>query len=343
MSALPGASPAGAVSGAPPRTRRRPGRRRLQLAAVLGLLGVTGALVAWKGVFLSRDWLFLWILLLAGALSLGDLRRWARGVVFDWLPLMGVLLLYDLSSVVRDFVGVQPFLWPQLRADLLAPGASVPAVELQRLGWNPADPALHDYLALGIYLSHFFVTLLVAVALWRFAHHRFRRFRAMIVTLATAGFVTYVLFPAVPPWLAAEDGHLPPVDRTVGYMWTHVGLQPAAALFQRDQSFYNDVAAMPSLHAAYPVLLAAFLWAGVGRRVRVGLVAYALAMAVTLVYTGEHYVADILVGWAYGLATFLGVSAVARRREGARGDGLSRSTTAGIEEAARREEELAVR
>jgi membrane-associated phospholipid phosphatase len=42
-----------------------------------------------------------------------------------------------------------------------------------------------------------------------------------------------------------------------------------------------------------------FGWPLVGRLARVGLVAYTLAMAVTLVYAGEHYVADVLLGWVY--------------------------------------------
>ena len=48
-----------------------------------------------------------------------------------------------------------------------------------------------------------------------------------------------------------------------------------------------------------------------------GLVAYVLAMAFTLVYTGEHYVADIVIGWLYAAAVVAGV-AWARRRRAAR-------------------------
>jgi membrane-associated phospholipid phosphatase len=48
------------------------------------------------------------------------------------------------------------------------------------------------------------------------------------------------------------------------------------------------------------------------------LLAYPLAMTFTLVYTGEHYVADVLVGWLYVALTFtvvgLGERWWARRR-----------------------------
>ena len=59
----------------------------------------------------------------------------------------------------------------------------------------------------------------------------------------------------------------------------------------------NTVAAVPSLHAAYPGMLLLFFWSA-GWRVRAGLAVYTLAMAYALVYGGEHFVADILAGWA---------------------------------------------
>ena len=58
------------------------------------------------------------------------------------------------------------------------------------------------------------------------------------------------------------------------------------------------VAAFPSLHAAYPALIAAFFWTRLGRPGRMALVAYPLAMAMTLVISGDHYVIDIIGGWA---------------------------------------------
>lgn len=60
----------------------------------------------------------------------------------------------------------------------------------------------------------------------------------------------------------------------------------------------NLVAAIPSLHAGLTAGVAAFLWYRVNRKWRPLLVAYPLIMAFTLVYTAEHYVVDILLGWA---------------------------------------------
>lgn len=56
-------------------------------------------------------------------------------------------------------------------------------------------------------------------------------------------------------------------------------------------------AAMPSLHAGAALMVALFVWPSVGTVTRGALATYAVAMAVTLAYTGEHYVVDIAAGW----------------------------------------------
>ena len=290
--------------------RRKP--RILTAAGLAAFAAATVALVWTQGLILSRDWLFGWLLLGLLAASLSDPLRWARGVVVDWLPLMIVLLCYDLSLPVRQWLGIVPHVWPQLDADRIVFG-QLPTTSLQHWLYGVGAPHWYDYVAFVVYLSHFFVTLLVLALLWKLSHQRFRHYRALVVALATAGFVTYVLFPAVPPWLAAREGYIEPVTRVMADMWGAVGIAPAKALFENHGEFYNQEAAVPSLHAAYPMLLLLFFW-GAGRWARTGLVAYALGMAFTLVYSGEHYVSDIIIGWLYAGAAFAVVGWARRRR-----------------------------
>jgi membrane-associated phospholipid phosphatase len=73
------------------------------------------------------------------------------------------------------------------------------------------------------------------------------------------------------------------------------------------------VAAVPSLHAAYALLIALFLWPIVRGPWRIAVAAYPLAMAFALVYTAEHYVVDVLLGWLYAGVATVAVMAVARR------------------------------
>jgi membrane-associated phospholipid phosphatase len=61
----------------------------------------------------------------------------------------------------------------------------------------------------------------------------------------------------------------------------------------------NLVAAVPSLHSAFTMLVALFLWPRVRRPLRPLLLLYPLAMGLTLMATGEHYFFDVLLGWMY--------------------------------------------
>jgi membrane-associated phospholipid phosphatase len=82
-------------------------------------------------------------------------------------------------------------------------------------------------------------------------------------------------------------------------MWRHVSVQRGSPLFEEGTRSANRYAAWPSLHAAFPFVLLLFFWAAAPLAWRLVLVAYVLAMAVTLVYAGEHYVVDVLGGWVF--------------------------------------------
>ena len=84
-----------------------------------------------------------------------------------------------------------------------------------------------------------------------------------------------------------------------------MNLQTASALIDQGQASVNLVAAIPSLHAGLTAAVAAFLWTRVQRKWRPLLVAYVLIMAFTLVYTAEHYVVDILLGWVLAAVVLL--------------------------------------
>ena len=248
------------------------------------------------------------------------MRGWARGVIFDWLPFFAALFAYDaLRGLVGNNPIFEPHVMPQIRFDEWLFNGLIPTVELQASFFDPADLAWWDVVAWATYLTHFFMVFVIAAVLWRVARPRFLEFRAMVLTLAFAAFATYALYPAAPPWMASDDGLIGPVSRTIGGVWEQLGVEPAAAIFDRGNSFINEVAALPSLHTAYPVLILCFFWSA-GNWVRALCLTYAVAMSASLVYAGEHYVFDIVLGWIYAIVVFAGVKLVrgylARRRRG---------------------------
>jgi membrane-associated phospholipid phosphatase len=127
------------------------------------------------------------------------------------------------------------------------------------------------------------------------------------------GFTTYALFPAAPPWMASQLGAMDPSTRSIGVIWSHIPIAHFNTLFEKGTQYANSVAAVPSLHAAYTLLITLFLWKLVPRWGRVLLFLYPWAMAFALVYTSEHYFVDILLGWVYCVIAFVVVKLAADR------------------------------
>jgi hypothetical protein len=127
------------------------------------------------------------------------------------------------------------------------------------------------------------------------------------------GFTTYALFPAAPPWMASDLGALEPTTRSISVIWGHIPIENFNSLFDVGTDLSNPVAAVPSLHAAYTLLITLVLWRLAPRWGRVLLALYPWAMAFALVYTAEHYFSDILLGWIYCVVAFVLVNRVADR------------------------------
>jgi membrane-associated phospholipid phosphatase len=77
----------------------------------------------------------------------------------------------------------------------------------------------------------------------------------------------------------------------------------------------NPVAAMPSLHTAFATLVALFIAARLRSRWRYLIFAYPVLMGLTLVYTGEHYVLDVVFGIGYAFAVHGGLTRWERNRQ----------------------------
>jgi hypothetical protein len=270
--------------------------------------------IARKGLFIHTDTVVLWVMAGLFALTLTDLRRWGRQLLWDWLPLGAILVLYDESGPLSRWLGTPLHVALQIHFDEFLFGKPLLTVHLQRLLDQSRLVRWWEYPMWAIYMTHFFMALVVAGFLWRFSYPRFRQFRTRIVILSTLGFGTYVLFPAAPPWYAADRlFQLPYVYRTVFETWGKLGLHTAGSIVN-GKDLGNQIAAVPSMHAAISLFVATFFWRGARPWLRAVLVVYVLAMAFTLVYSGEHYVFDIVVGWLYTVLLVGGAALFGRFR-----------------------------
>jgi membrane-associated phospholipid phosphatase len=274
------------------------------------------ALVAWSahyGIPVQRELVIAWV---CGALvcaSLGRPPRQIGQLVLDWLPIVLVLAAYDFTRGAADTLGIGVHAHPMIDFDRTVFFGETPTEWLQARLYDPGVVSWWDVAFSIVYTSYFIVPFAVAGVLWARDRLAFLGFARRLVSLALAGLATYILFPAAPPWMAAEMGLLEHVHRTTSEGFEVLGVR-TAGLFSEGQAVANSVAAVPSLHSAFTALVAMFLWPRVRPRLRPLLVLYPLAMGLTLIATGEHYFFDVLLGWLYAGATMAIWSRWERRR-----------------------------
>jgi len=279
---------------APPDERPAPDRlRRLRHLAVAAWAAAVGCLTVTDGFAFNRERLLVYICTGLLAASIGRGRRmWY--VVRDWLPFALILIAYDLTRGAATALG-RPTLWHwQVEMDRLLFFGTVPTVWLQERLKLP-EPPWWEVLISCVYMSFFVLPYVIAGVLWLRNRDEWKAFVRLFVALNVAALLCYALVPAAPPWAAARCTP----DEVAG------GPSDPAC---------NLVAAIPSLHAALWAAIAAFLWTRVARRWRPLLVAYPLTMAFTLVYTAEHFVVDVLLGWAFAAAAVLAIGRYQRLR-----------------------------
>ena len=227
-------------------------------------------------------------------------------LLIAWSPLSLILLVYAGAQWISapiglgdgadsNRLGLPLHVAGPAEADRAVFG-TIPSIWLQqRLAGGAAH--WYDAAAAVVYVTHFVNIPIVTALVWFRLQHRFKGWVAAVLAFTAIGISGYVLYPAAPPWLAAELGEVGRIERISNLGWDYLHLGPVGDLTSLGQAGSNPVAAMPSLHAGSALLVALFLWPLAGRLWRAVLVGYVLSMGLTLVYTGEHYVVDVLAGW----------------------------------------------
>lgn len=262
--------------------------------------------VVLRGVPLDTPQVLAWIiatLAVITALGGGGVRR----VFIDWLPLAGLLLVYGLTRGVADTLGLPVHVSSIAGLESASFGGEVPTVWLQEhLYRHPPWTAVWWEVPITlVYVSHFVVPYVVGAWHWTRGAARWLFWLRRYVGVTFTALVIFILVPAAPPWMGARLDVIGPVQRTAGRGWSLLGLDVAGRLTDTGQASVNLVAAMPSLHAAHAALVPALFWCGRAWAARIALLAYPAAMGFVLVVTGEHYVVDVLAGFAVVAAVCL--------------------------------------
>ncbi len=279
--------------------------RRTLLLALAGLLVALVVAISISGLALGPDRFLL--VLLVPALILGCARRYLR----DFVPFAVMLVVYAQCRGIAHLLHPHPFYMPQLEADRFLFFGHVPSVDLQNWLWT-GTKHWYDSLTISIWRLHFIVAPLLAFILWVRRRALFYRFAAALIVLSMAGALTFLAFPAAPPWAAAKRGmievqRLPTPRGQIGTHAAGIGNYSVSRLIKS-----NQYAAVPSLHAGYAFLcflfVAATLWGTRWRWWAVGVGAiYPLAECWAVVYTGNHYVVDLVIGFAFAAGVLYAV------------------------------------
>ncbi len=221
-----------------------------------------------------------------------------------------LLGLYPVGLVFLLFDGMRPWQRVGLTESRVL-DCDLRAVEARFFG--AGGRTAHDYFqthhsaALDVLCAIPYATFILwclAGAAWLYVKDRpaMRRFMWGFFALNVAGFVTYHVLPAAPPWYfhahgcavdlatrPSEGPALARVDALLGIRYFH-------GMYSKGSSVFG---ALPSLHCAYPLLLVIQGWRSFGPKLRAVAIAYYAAMVFSAVYLDHHWIIDALLGSTY--------------------------------------------
>ena len=284
------------------------GRRndRLLLIAICAYAVILSILMISRGISVTPDVVVIAFGL--AALIIGRGRLFLR----DWIPFLALFFAYELMRGYADKFGLPIHVTDVMSIERIIGLGGLPTTFVQQLHSGPASaPDALATISVIFYFLHFPLPLAIGFLLWIHQRRAYYDYVGALIVLSMAGFITYLLLPTAPPWWAEAHGYVTGVLHL-----RDTGFSGLAQFFGFGNYFYsyenvyaissNDLAAFPSLHAAYPFL--AFLFA---RRTwhRAGwlMLAYTACVWFSIVYLGEHWVVDIIGGVVYASAAYFAV------------------------------------
>lgn len=157
-----------------------------------------------------------------------------------------------------------------------------------------------DILSGLFYLNWIPVPIAFAIYLYFKDKTLFAKFSMVFLIVNIFGFIIYYIYPAAPPWYVKLYGfglHLGVPGNTsgLGRFDQLTGIPIFAGIYEKNA---NVLAAMPSLHASYPVIV---LFYAIKKKIgwfNIFFILFMLGIWFSAVYSGHHYVIDVVAGAA---------------------------------------------
>ncbi len=248
----------------------------------------------------------------------------ARRFFVGMLPFILFGVSYDLMHITQPLVRhlhvhvVEPYQFDRTFFGIrTADGVLTPNEFFQRHHWPIADLFAGTAYIVYVYWS---IGFAAALALFRRdpeGRRLLRRFGWTFLLMNLAGFATYYVYPAAPPWYVTDYG-LGPANFAArssaagAARWDALtGIPYFAGFYGRSADVFG---AIPSLHVAYPLIT--FLYGLELRKRWLDVASFGLFLLVSFaaVYLNHHYLLDVLLGALYVLVAWGAERLLERRR-----------------------------
>lgn len=252
-----------------------------------------------------------------GCLGLLDLyNHRTRSFLRTFLPLIATGAIFD---------SMRYYYWPAIEGRVHIAGPYNFDKTFFSVGGHTLNEyfAIHHWAVADLFTGFAYLVFVaeyvgLAILTWARGYVREAKvFSYVFLLVNVMGFITYFVYPAAPPWYVAQYGFGP----------AQMHIHPNAAAAHRFDELlgthlFDDVygkgidvfGALPSLHSAYPLIVALLAWKLLPVRfARWPAIAFSALMCFSAVYLQHHYVIDVVMGLAYGTVAVTVVTFFYRR------------------------------
>jgi membrane-associated phospholipid phosphatase len=234
-------------------------------------------------------------------------RQWAI-LVIDVVLYSAMWFAYEMTRGAADHLGAPLQVQSVRNIDRFLFFGHDPNVVLQEHFWGPTV-RWWDEVASFTYYTHFVFPVIAMAVLWATSHRQWARFMKRFATLLAVACTMFVVLPTVPPWMASDRRYpyqlFDPLQRQTWRGFYGMGFKAFVKSWQDSLDWGNAIAAMPSLHASFALLVPAFFLPWIKPTwLKAVVLCFPVVMLTSLVYLAEHWVIDGIIGWLIVAASF---------------------------------------
>ena len=238
-----------------------------------------------------------WGLFVIFAIMIVPIGR-ARSFLISFVPYAAVWFVFTaLRSLSDETILARTLNLKVAQLERWLFSGQYPTVLWQDRLFDPNHLHWYDYFLTGVHWSYFIIPHIVAIRIWQKDSALFRHYLSAMILLLSVGLCIYFLIPSNPPWLAPEPVNSPSAPVVYRVMET-IGKELGGGVYKASYRVIgesNAIAAMPSIHMAITFLMV-FPAFYAGKRWGIAALAYSALMGFALIYLGEHYFVDVVVG-----------------------------------------------